>query len=688
MRRASACVVLAFLTALPLTQAARAEERRGAPLIPRQDLFGNPEKSHLEISPDGKWIAWLAPLNGVMNIFAASSRDLDAGIPITHEELRSIRNYYWTYDGVHLVYPQDDGGDESWHIHAANVETRETKDLTPFTNKNVRAVLSGKSRKNRHEILISLNERDQKFPDLFKVDLESGDLKLVRENSGYSRIIADASFTPRVALRNTADGGAEILRATDNGFEPLFKISPEDAANTKIEGLSGNGKSLLMLDSRGRDTAALTRVDLATNRTDIIAEDPKADISNELADWNSQEPAAYTVTYQRTEHVVLSAKYQADFDFLTQRFGSEWAVTSRTDDDNFWTVTVSGDLHPAVSYLYRRDDRTFVKVFEGRSKIDGARLAPMYPEIVRSRDGLDLVSYLTLPKGSGTGQRDRPDTPLPMVLLVHGGPWSRDTFGYRIWHQWLANRGYAVLSVNFRGSSGFGKAFSNAGDREWGGKMDDDLIDAAAWAVREKIADPDRIAVMGASYGGYATLASMARNPDTYACGVDLVGPSELESFVKKLPSWNTLRPRFVKALGDPGTEEGRKLLRERSPYHKADRIRKPILIAHGDNDPRVKKEQSDKIAGALRKNGVPVTYVVYRGEGHGFAEPENNISFAAVAESFLANCLGGRAAPLEPSDFAGASIDIPFGDEYIQGYSAVRSSRPIRNKPATWERF
>ncbi len=678
MKLRTACLIstLAFCTVLS-SSAAQIETRNDFPLIPRQDLFGNPEKTHLEISSDGKWLAWLAPVDGVLNVFAAPVRDPGKAFPITAEKKRGIRSYHWAYDGVHLVYQQDEGGDENWHVYAANVAERTTKDLTPFPG--VRAATAGRSHKIRNEILISLNKRDRQYPDLYRASLESGELRLVAKNLGYSRIVADAAFAPRLAWKATPEGGAEILLADGRGFRPWLEIRPEDAANTKLQGLGADG-TFLMLDSRGRNTAALTRIDPYTGEEWVIAEDPRADIGAELADWNTREPMAYTVTYQRTEHRALSPKLKPDFDFLTQKFGSEWSVDSRTEDNRLWTVSVSSDVRPAVSYLYKRDDKSLLRLFDGRPKLIGAPLAPMHGVIIKSRDGLDLVSYLTLPKGSEDGHEGRPDEPLPLVLLVHGGPWSRDVFGYHARHQWLANRGYAVLSVNFRGSAGFGKAFLNAGNREWGRKMDNDLLDAVQWAIDGKIADPQRIGIMGASYGGYATLASMTRNPDRYACGVDFVGPSELELLIKDLPRyWTSGRPKFVKAIGNPETEEGRALLKGRSPLYQADKIKKPLLIAQGENDPRVKKEQSDRIVEMLRAKHIPVTYLLYRGEGHGFGEPENNISFAAVAESFFAKCLGGRSVPIAPSDLKGASVEIPVGADLIEGYSAAKGTEPAQ---------
>ena len=644
------------------------------PLIPRQDLFGNPEKSAAEVSPDGKWIAWLAPKDGVMNVWAAPIDKPEAAVPVTDDKRRGIRMYHWAYDGKHLIYMQDEGGDENWHIYAVDVAGRTTKDLTPFPG--VRAAFAGRSRKVPGEILLTLNRRDKRYPDLFRVDLATGDLKLVAENPGFSGFETDDTFGPRLASKPTPDGGEDILRLKGETWEPWLQISADDSANTGILNLDSEGGTLFMFDSRGRNTAALASIDLATGKEQVLAEDPRADIGGIISDPETHVPLAYSVNYERTEHKALGPKLAPDIEFLTKNFGSEWGVGSRTEDDKLWTVSVSSATRPATSYLYDREAKTLTKLFDARPKLADAPLAAMHPVVIPSRDGHNLVSFLTLPKGSDARQPGRPDEPLPMVLFVHGGPWSRDRLGYNPMHQWLANRGYAVLSVNFRGSTGFGKAFVNAGDKEWGRKMDDDLLDGVAWAIREKIADPSRIGIMGGSYGGYATLSSMTRNPETYACGVDLVGPSELELLLKTIPAyWASGRPRLIKSLGNPDTEEGRALLKERSPLYQADKIKKPLLIAQGENDPRVKKEQSDQIVETMQSKGIPVTYLLYRREGHGFAEPENNISFTAIAKSFLGKCLGGRIAPITPAELKATSVEIPAGADLIEGYSAAKTA-------------
>jgi dipeptidyl aminopeptidase/acylaminoacyl peptidase len=666
------------LIAASLLFAFPAGARNEPPLISRQDLFGNPEKSMAEVSPDGKRIAWLAPKDGVMNVWVAPAGKPEEAAPVTDDKKRGIRFYHWSYDGVHLIYMQDEGGDENWRVYAVDVVNKTTKDLTPFPA--VRGSFAGRSRKVRGEILITLNRRDKRYPDLFRANLSTGELKLVAENPGFSKIETDEMFTPLLASRPTDGGGEEILRLKGEKWEPWLQISAEDNANTAMLALDSEAKTLFMLDSRGRNTAALTSIDLATGEEKTLAEDPRADIGGIISDPETNVPLAYSVNYERTEHKLLGPKYGADLEFLTRNFGSEWRVGSRTEDDKLWTVSVSGPTRPATSYLYDRETRTLTKLFDARPKLAEAPLADMHPVTIKSRDGLDLVSFLTLPKGSDTQRAGRPDQPLPMVLLVHGGPWARDRLGYNAMHQWLANRGYAVLSVNFRSSTGFGKAFVNAGDKEWGRKMDDDLLDAVAWAIREKIADPSRIAIMGGSYGGYATLAALTRNPDTYACGVDLVGPSELERLINTIPPyWAAGRAKLLKAIGNPDTEEGRALLKERSPLYQADRIKKPLLIVQGENDPRVKREQSDRIVETMKSKGIPVTYLLYRGEGHGFAEPENNISFAAIAESFLGKCLGGRIAPITSADLNGASVEIPVGADLIEGYASTKKNASVQ---------
>ena len=637
-----------------------ATPRPTPPAIPRATLFGNPVKAGARISPNGAHIAFLAPRNGVMNVWLAPRGDLASARPLTDEKKRGIPLHAWAEDCRHILVLKDTDGDENWHVHAIDIETAIMRDLTP--HEGVQASIAKLSHKHPASVLVSHNARDKQFPDLYLVDIATGATEMVAENPGLAGFGVDDDFVPRFAARLDADGSQITLRPDGNGgWTEWLRFAPEDTMNSGIEGLfAPDGRTTLMRSSAGRDTAALYRLDLETGETTLLAEDHRADIGGLLVRMHTWEPLAYSVNYERDRYIALDPAIQPDLDFLNGAGIGDWAVQSRTDDDRFWIVGADADTKPAAAYLYDRTERTLEKLYESRPDLAEAPLAPMHPVIVTARDGLDLVCYLTRPLDAAG--------PSPLVLLVHGGPWARDEFGYNPYHQWLANRGYAALSVNFRGSTGFGKAFINAGDREWGRKMDDDLLDAADWAIEQGIADPARIAIMGGSYGGYATLAAMTRNPERYACGVDIVGPSNLETLLATVPPyWESFRAILLKALGDPATPEGLALLRERSPVYAADRLARPLLIGQGANDPRVKQAESDQMVAALKAKSIPVTYVLFPDEGHGFARPENNIAFMAIAEHFLAAHLGGRAEPLGPDEIARSTAQILEGADILR---------------------
>jgi dipeptidyl aminopeptidase/acylaminoacyl peptidase len=380
----------------------------------------------------------------------------------------------------------------------------------------------------------------------------------------------------------------------------------------------------------------------------------------------------YRVSYLRSEWHALDSARAADFAFLSANVQGEWNPVSLTKDTNLWIVGRNDATAPGQFLLYDRKAKKISKLFTARPDLEGKPLVPMHPLELKARDGLTLVSYLTLPPGADANNDGRPEQPMPMVLLVHGGPWGRDGYGFNSMHQWLANRGYAVLSVNFRASTGFGKAFIRAGDKEWAGKMHDDLIDAVNWAVAQRIAPKDKIAIMGGSYGGYATLVGLSFTPDVFACGVDIVGPANLETLLSTIPPyWEAVRVKFARAIGDVSTDEGKKLLAERSPLTRAGAIKRPLLIGQGANDPRVKQAESDQIVAAMKEKKIPVTYVLYPDEGHGFARPENSLSFNAITEAFLAHNLGGRFEPVG-DDFKGASVKVLEGADQVEGLAAA----------------
>ena len=670
MNKLFLCVLTAAL-AIPSLAAAQAPAKAadavaGTTLIPRSALFGNPEKAQARVSPDGKYISFIAPRDGVLNVWLAERGKLDAAKPITNDQKRGIRQHFWTYDNRHVLYLQDTDGDENWHLYAVDVVDGTEKDLTPY--KGARADLVDLSWKKPGFVAVALNDRDAEWQDLWEVDVNTGKRTLIEQNSdqiaGY---LLDLELKPKLAQKNTADG-SEILRRVGDKWVTLLKIGQEDSLTTSPIAIEAGSKTALVQSSVGRDKAALVRVDIASGKTTVLGASEAADVENVWLEPKTASPQAYTVNYLKPAIAVLNPSVQKDVDLLTKQLGEGFSVTNRTLDDSMWTVVTDDARAPATAYLYDRKAGTVTKLFEQRPALSKAPLVPMQALELKARDGLTLVSYLSLPPGSDTNGDGFPEKPVPLVLNVHGGPWGRDTYGFDNEHQWLANRGYAVLSVNFRASTGFGKGFVNAGNREWGAKMHDDLLDALEWAIAKKITTADKIAIYGGSYGGYATLAGLTLTPDVFACGVDIVGPSNLETLLASIPPyWKSFYEELASRVGDPRTEDGRKLLAERSPLTHVSAITKPLLIGQGANDPRVKQAESDQIVKAMKDKNLPVTYVLYPEEGHGFARPTNRTSFYAIAEGFLSQCLGGRYEPIG-NDFKGANLKVLEGAQHVPG--------------------
>ena len=643
-------------------------------LIPREVLFGNPDRASPQISPDGTRLAYLAPVNGVLNIWVGPVDHTDQAKPVTNDTSRGIRRYFWAYTNQHVIYMQDKGGDENWRVYSVDLANNNAeKDLTPFDKVNAR--IEEVSHKFPDDVLVGLNNRDAKFHDLHRVNIRTGQLTLLAQNNdGFTGFLSDDDYKVRFASKMTPDGGSEILKAGDAGqWSPYLKIEMEDSMTTGPRGFDKTGKALYFVDSRGRNTAALTALDLETKKQTVIGEDLKADIGGILIHPTEKNVQAYSANYLRNDWRVVDKAIQGDFDYLRGVAEGEFNVGSRTLDDKKWIVTYVMDNGPVRYYVYDRPQKKATFLFTNNQDLEKATLAKMTPVIIKSRDGMDLIGYLTLPPSERVaGSTPRPSKPLPMVLNVHGGPWARDAWGYNPTHQWLANRGYAVLSVNFRGSTGFGKNFINAGNMEWAGKMHDDLIDAVKWAVKERIADEKKIAIMGGSYGGYATLVGLTFTPDVFACGVNIVGPSNIATLLSTIPPyWTPMIQMWKHRVGDHQTEEGKSFLNQRSPLTFVDRIKKPLLIGHGANDPRVKQSEADQIVKAMKDKNIPVTYVLFPDEGHGFARPENRMSFNAVAEAFLAQHLGGRFEPVG-DDFKGASISVPAGADQVPGLTTA----------------
>jgi len=611
-------------------------------LIPRTVLFGNPTKTSPQISPDGTQLAYLAPVDDVLNVWVG---DLDGANarPVTHDRDRGIRLYFWAADGRHLLYLQDVGGDENWRLHAVNLDAMTIRDLTPFPEVQVQIVDRDKHFPN--ELLIAMNKEDPRVHDVYHLDLPSGTMRLVAKNRGdIAAWITDAAFRVRGATAATPDGGFELLvRETEAGeWTPILKWDPDDSLNSQPVGFSRSGSSLYLEDSRNADTSRLVELDLATRGLRVLADDPRYDVGGVLIHPDTYEIQAVAFDRARTEWTVLDDAIREDFARIAHLHHGDFSIISRDHADRTWVAAFTADDGPAAFYAYDRSTRQGRLLFYSKPDLRAYTLAPMEPIALTSRDGLTLHGYLTLPPGLGRAH-------LPLVVNVHGGPHARDTWGFDPEAQWFANRGYACLQINFRGSTGYGKRFLNAGDKEWGGKMHDDLVDAVRWAVDQGVADPQKVAIYGASYGGYAALVGATFTPDLFCCAVDVVGPSNLITMIETIPPyWSTFIAVEHRRVGNPQTEA--EFLKSRSPLFRVDRIKSPILIAHGANDPRVKQAESEQIVEAMTRKEIPYEYLLFPDEGHGFAKPENRLRFYAVAERFLARHLGGRSEPEGPT--------------------------------------
>lgn len=640
---AAACLASTLVVGLP----ANADGPESVAIIPRDVLFGNPDRTGVQLSPDGSRISWIAPVEGVLNVWVAPVGDLAAAKPVTADADRGIRQYFWMPSGTHLVYLQDRGGDENWRAYSVNLDSGAEIDLTPIAG--VAAQVVHVSRDVPGTIAIGLNDRDPQYHDVHLVDAASGERTLLFKNEKFAEVTLDDSMKVRLVSEMMPDGSIAYSTVEGTTFKPFQTIPFEDSMSSRYLGLDRKGSNLFAVDSRGRDRSALTVTDLGTGKTTVIFEGGKADVAGALTDPITSEIEAVSVNYLKPEWTVLDAGMKKDLDFLRGLSAGEIGIASRTLDDSKWIVSFRSDDGPTTFFLYDRSVGSAKKLFSSKAALEGLPLVPMHGVEIKTRDGLVLPGYLSIPKWSDPDGDGKPAAPLPMVLMVHGGPWARDSWGFNSYHQWLANRGYAVLSPNFRGSTGFGKAFVNAGDGQWADQMHDDLIDAVEWAVANGIAERDKVAIMGGSYGGYAALAGLTFTPEVFAAGVAIVGPSNLITLLNSIPPyWAPMIEMFAKRVADHRTPEGRRKLRDMSPLTQVDEIVRPLLIGQGANDPRVKQQESDQIVKAMQAKSLPVTYVLYPDEGHGFAKPENNIAFNAVTEVFLAKHLGGRHEPID----------------------------------------
>jgi len=603
-------------------------------LIPRTVLFGNPEKAAPLIAPDGKRMSYLAPLNNVLNIWIGTPGQNDFH-PITKDTDRGITRYFWSEDNRHILYLQDAGGNENWRLFSVNLDSGETRDLTPF--ENVQVQILDHDKKFPNELLLAMNRENPELHDVYHLDLRTGDLRLIEKNPGnVVGWVVDTEMKVKGAMAATPNGGFDLLikKKDDGPWEKIIEWNEEDSL-TSSPVVFSNDDTLYLADSRGANAARLVKLDINSGRIKVLVEDPEYDVSDFLINPDTHEIEAVGMVKDRDQWTILDESVREDLEIIRGLHRGDFFLLNRDNDDQTWMIGFTVDNGPVPYYAYNRKTKMAEFLFSNRPNLDHYELAQMEPISFQSRDGLMIHGYLTLPAGA-------PRSNLPLVLNVHGGPWHRDSWGYNAEAQWLANRGYACLQVNFRGSTGYGKRFVNAGDREWGGKMHDDLVDAVQWITQEKIADPTRIAIYGGSYGGYASLVGATFTPDLFRCAISIVGPSNLITFIKTIPPyWSTFLAVMHKRLGNPDTDTD--FLISRSPLHKVDQIRIPMLIAQGANDPRVKQAESEQIVEAMQNRGIPHEYLLFPDEGHGFVKPQNRLKFYAAAEKFLATHLGGH---------------------------------------------
>jgi dipeptidyl aminopeptidase/acylaminoacyl peptidase len=654
MARFATALLGLTLAALPVTAAAQAPS---TPLIDRELFFGNPEISGAQLSPDGRFLAFIKPHEGTRNIWVKRlDEPFTAAKLITKDPRRPITNYFWSRDGKYVLFTQDQGGDENFNVYAvdpaapAEAATGVPAPRNLTAAKGARAFIYSVPRTRPDTIFVGLNDRDPAWHDLYEVTISSGERKLLRKNTEkIGGWVFDEAGTLRLAERVAPNGDTELLRVDADAFTKVYSCTVFENCGA-VRFRKDGSRVYLRSNKGGSDLVALTLLDPATGKEEIVESDPekKVDLANVVFSDVSGELLATAYEDDRIRWYFRDKAFEADYRWLEKQLpGKRLGLYSPTRDEQLVLVAASSDAEPGETYLFDRKTKKLTQQYRVFEALPREALSPMTAISYPSSDGLTIPAFLTLPKGM-------PAKGLPVVVLPHGGPWARDAYGYRGQVQFLANRGYAVLQPNFRGSTGYGKTFLNAGNKQWGEKMQDDITWGVKHLIAKGIADPKRVAIMGGSYGGYATLAGVAFTPDVYAAGVSIVGPSNLITLLDSIPHyWESGRKMFYERMGDPTTAEGKTQLQRQSPLSSAAKIRTPLLVAQGANDPRVKKHESDQIVVALRDRGFPVEYLVAPDEGHGFARPVNNMAMYASIEKFLAKHLGGRFQETMPPDVA-----------------------------------
>jgi dipeptidyl aminopeptidase/acylaminoacyl peptidase len=632
-----------------LVTAAGAQDKKAAglpPLIDRELIFGNPEIAAAQLSPNGQYIAFVKPWKDTLNVWVkAVGEPFSAARLLTTESKRPIAGYFWTRDSKYILYVKDNDGDENYNVYAvdpsikpaAGAQAPASRDLTGL--KGVRVVLYEAPKSDPDLVYIGLNDRDKAWHDLYKLRISTGEKTLLRKNT--DRIVGwdfDLKGQLRLAERNADNGDTEILRVDADKLTKIYSCSVFESCGT-LHFLPDNSR-VYIETNKDADLVQLVLMDPATGKTEFVEKDPlgKVDFGGALFSEATDELVETWYIDARAKTYYKDKAFGADVHWLEQKFPSEeMMLVSRTLDERYWLFTAHSDTEPGQTLLFDRKTRAITPQYKIREELPRQNLAEMKSVTYKSSDGLEIPAYLTLPKGIAAKN-------LPALVIPHGGPWARDQWGYNSLAQFFANRGYAVLMPNFRGSTGYGRKYLDAGNLEWGRKMQDDVTWGAKYLIAEGIADPKRVGILGASYGGYATLAGVTSTPDLYAAAVDIVGPSNLITLMESIPPyWEAARKIFAVRMGDVSTAEGKALLAERSPLNSTDKIKTPLLVAQGANDPRVNRREAEQIVIALRDRGFPVEYILAPDEGHGFARPINNLALFMESEKFLAEHLGGR---------------------------------------------
>jgi len=615
------------------------------PLIDRELFFGDPEISGAQVSPDGHMVSFLKPLKGVRNIWVKGIGDsFEQAKPITADTARPVTSYFWSRDSKYVLYAQDKGGDENYRIYAVNPlasgePVPPSRDLTPMAK--VRAEIIDVPKSTPGEIIVGLNDRRPELHDAYRLNIVTGERVLLRKNDdNIAGWVTDLTGALRLGLRQTPSGGTEILRLDKEALSTIYSVSADESCSPVR--FTPDGKKFYLTTDKGNvDKSQLELFDLATGQTAVVEKDPKDEVDFESALFSDVTDELLATFYvgDRVRVYPKQKQFGEDYSRMTKALPEgEVSITGMTADESLWMVVVSSDVDPGSRYLYNRKTGKADLLYRSRPNLPMKYLAAVKPVRYPARDGMTITAYLTTPQGVPTKN-------LPTVMLIHGGPWTRVTWGYNAEAQFLANRGYAVLIPNFRGSTGYGKKFLNAGNKQWGtGAMQHDISDGVQWLMKEGIADPKRVAIYGGSYGGYATLAGLAFTPDLYAAGVSYVGPSNIITLLKSIPPyWAPLKKLFAVRVGDIDDAADLKMLEAQSPLNSAKNMKAPLLVVQGANDPRVKKAESDQIVVAMRDLKRTVEYMVAPDEGHGFAGRDNRLAMYTALERFLAKHIGGR---------------------------------------------